>query len=441
MKVLLQTSSIQVAFTGRENLSPALSAEKREVFQKIFASLMLQKGLKGNEGYSASYFPAEKKVIFLSKKGESLEAYLSFKQIREVEYFESKKERYLNKIKKQVVKISEDTANKTELLFSKRNKVTLRGRISQGITTFSIMSTWARFVDAIVSWRKNASSSMNLAFSEALSSISSVVYLWSLIDSSNSYKSSRKEKDEEGASDAFRTGVRTSFSLTGYALGITSKALANKEVHSSWLTGFISSRIFDLASILGLIISVQRMIRSLRFLHNINQYWENSSLSEEERTLGILRFFYESTHLTEEEKKEGKSLEGKLKKFHRRIGNKSFEVLMKGDTFEKLLRLNDPDLELEEKKKLLEEAKIVIETVRKESEKKVISYVALFFASLLGLVASVISYVYGVCLALHILKMFTAFIWFIYMNYMAVLYFKYRPDDGYDLASQKMRYF
>ncbi len=343
-------------------------------------------------------------------------------------------------------------------LLPRRKKEKLKDRVSQTVAALSVAATWARFIDTLQSWRKGASSYMKLGLSEVLNSLSFISSLWSLKGAYEDYQISIEKKDKEGGVDAFRTATRSGFSFSGATLALTSSAL--KQTHHTYassLLDFISSRILDVASVLGLVIATQRAARSIRFLQNINQYWENDNLNEKEKILGVLGFLHEATHLSEKEMQEigekvrqGKGnkeqlcqekLEQKIRKFHRRVGNKSYEILIKEDALSKLMKLQDPNLSKEEEALLLKEAHIVIDSIRAESRKKIVSYVALFFASLLSLITSVIGYVYGVTFAVHILKLIISFVWFVYMNYMAALYFKYRPSDGYDLASQKERYF
>jgi len=419
------------------SLPPEISLAKNQFFEQVASSY----GFSGNfsrvelDSSGNLFIHQNKQVHALSLSLEQKETAKNL-TLRQAEYFERLKLRKYTKDEKVQHFITEKLPDRGS-----------KNLVGQVISASMLSSSWANLGRNFSDLAGHVPGPVEeRSWSYSLNGISELSYLWNTYNSYSDYQSALHLKDEEGMSDAKRRGLRSSFQIVGAGLGISASSLEQLNLNAaSNITNVSAMGVFDVAGIMGFAIATQKVFRLLRFRRKITQYWNNNDLSLKKKTLGVLNHFKENLSLTKKEVQAIRKkyadpaqqnlelsllLEKKVSKFKRRIGNQSYELLVKDRTLDRLLEeiKTNPG-------QAIANATHLIETILQENTKQTYSNILLLVGSLLAVVTSLVSQFFGVGVVIKILKLLTSLIYVSYMTYMAYLYFKYRPENGYDFAS------
>lgn len=200
--------------------------------------------------------------------------------------------------------------------------------------------------------------------------------------------------------------------ITAASLTYLGGKICNNFVSASAATTLLGAAnvLYGAGSLLSVGVTLLGAVRCDRFNKRLNEYLDNTKLTESERMRGAIQFLKDSISVTPEEKEELATLiaeehpdwpqekrdqlffqkladltETKVKYVKRRTSNKSLrEILRNADQI--LGKLRDPDRVSEG----IRDASLLIHTVQKENKIKMSLYLLGFIASLISVVAMAI---------------------------------------------------
>lgn len=389
-------------------------------------------------------YDASKGALFLENEKEKKVVIFGEKTVQKINQALEKADAFIRKEK--IKQITENCVKRQiYTLLPKRGQESLYNRVV--LPSIGLVAAYANLVkDTLEIVPKEELKRVKELLGKVTNNLGMAFSLLGMKNSLKDYQRAVKVEDREGAQEAEQNLFKSSLQLIIGATGILSKSLEKFQLPSA--SSVAKALLFPLtvaANALGLAISIRKIKILAQFQKKIDTYWLHPALSEEEKIEGVLSLFQKSLTLSleEQEKLENRMqkpldekelqektdqwVQKKLASLLRRMGNKSFEILVKGETMAELWRkVKEGQIQS------LKEAKKIIEVVREENLKRKISATLLFAASTLGVFAFFLSQLYGPVLAIWILKELSSAIWVAYSSYRAYLYFKYRPETGYD---------
>lgn len=254
-------------------------------------------------------------------------------------------------------------------------------------------------------------------------------------------KKSNSIQDHEGFIQFLGRSVGGVFSLIGSGLQISAMVLGVVGAGAVQTTvGLVGGAFFAIDYFLGASAAIMNMYRCHTLNNHINEFLDNSKLSEEEQIRGALLYLRDKIYVTQKEKQKiideldpnltpeekTKALEKQLKNLQdfkiehlkRRLNGQTIVNLKENiDTI--LRNLDNP----QEKALALEKGKELIKTVKTGILRKAALHFMMLTASILGLTALILISVFskGAILALPILLYITAYIiWFSPYGYKVI---------------------